>query len=428
MFFHERKKEMKKKKGRYQKSDPKKTKNREYTSYEDAPLREYSDAEPMPQNLTKKFLKVFLILILSVIAVLALLNLDNLTPEKISHWLHYDLLGKTEGNGYPVRFNGTVIEKGNFSVMDKSVVYCSDTSVVVLNSNAGEYQNSQHSFANPIMSSNPYYSIIYNCDATGYMIINRDGVVHKESSEKKIFEADVAPNGTYAILNHGTDYLAELSVYKNDNNKKYAYSFADYYVNNVSINNDGTRAALSGVSANNGSIISVIYILDFSQSNYLRKYEFDESFIYDVVYLDNGNVFAIGNERSYFIDVENNKKTDIEYDMRSLTDYRTIKGGGLMLALSASSDGHRCDVISINSDGKKEAEFTTDEKVLSMDRRNDKLVVLTPGELTVYTEQGKAISEKTVSSDSRKAYFADDSSVYILGTSKIFKENIKTEK
>ena len=412
---------MKKKKGRYQRSDTVKTKDRKYTSYEDAPLREYKDEDPMPHNITKKFFKVFLILFFSVAAVLAILNLDKLTPDNISHWFQYDLLGKTEGNGYPVRFNGTIVEKGNFSEMDGAAVYCSDTSVVVLNSNAGEYQNSQHSFANPVLKSGSGYSMIYNADAKGYMIISRDKMIHSDSSDKKIFEADIAPNGVYAILNHGSDYLAELNVFKSDNTKKYEYNFADYYVNNVSINKDGTRAALSGASANEGSIISVIYILDFSQGNYLQKYEFDDSYIYDIEYLDNGNVIAVGSETAYFIDVEKSKKTDIPYSLRTLTNFEISPEYGLTLSLSTDSDGHHCDIICINAEGKHEAEFSTDNRVFSIDMSSEKIAVLTQGNLGIYDHNGKSLQNISVDSDAKKACFANKKNLYILGTSRISK-------
>ena len=82
---------------------------RKYISYEDVPLTDYRDSDPLPQNLTKKFLKIFIIIFLGVVTVFALVNLDKLTPENISHWFQYDLLGKTEGSGYPIRYIGTSI-------------------------------------------------------------------------------------------------------------------------------------------------------------------------------------------------------------------------------------------------------------------------------------------------------------------------------
>ena len=103
---------MKKTKGRYINASSKKIKNRQYTSYEDAPLKSINEVEPVPQNLTLKFLKVFLILFFSVVVVLALINIDKLTPDNISHWFQYELLGKTEGNGTQESYRHIVFEKG----------------------------------------------------------------------------------------------------------------------------------------------------------------------------------------------------------------------------------------------------------------------------------------------------------------------------
>ncbi len=410
-----------KKKGRYQHTDPNKASKRKYTSYEDVPLREYRDTEPVPQNLTQKFIKVFFFLFIAVVAVMAMINVDNLTPDNISHWFQYDLLGKTEGSGYPVRFNGITVNSDNFSVMDRTPVYCSDTSIVVLNSNAGEYQNTQHAFAKPIMKTNMNYSIIFNSDATGFKIINRESTVYTGTTDKKLFDADVAENGTYALLTYGSDYLSSLNVFKSDNNKRYSYSFADYYVNNLSLNSNGSGAALSGVSAKNGGLISVIYILDFNQTNYLQKYEIEDSYIYDIKYLDNGNVIAVGNTCAYHIDVENGTKTDINYDSKTLTTYTLNAKYGLLLSLSTNPDGRECDIVAINNIGKIETEINTKNKVESLDYKNEKIAALLPSELVIYDTSGKQLASNETSTDARKACFSDNNTLYILGTSNISK-------
>ena len=73
---------MAKGRGRYQ-HDERRAK-REYMSYEDVPLEEYRYNEPEPSNITGKFIKIFLILFLSVAAVIAVMNIDKLTPDNIS--------------------------------------------------------------------------------------------------------------------------------------------------------------------------------------------------------------------------------------------------------------------------------------------------------------------------------------------------------
>lgn len=415
---------MKRKKGRYQSNDRKVSK-REYMSYEDVPIKDYEDTEPIPKNLTKKFLKVFLILFLSVVTLLALLNIDSLTPENISHWFEYDLLGKSEGDGYPVLFSGTNVNVNNFDIMDSVPVYCSDTSVVVLNSNGGEYQNNQHAYANPVLKSNSNYSIVYNVGATGYKIINKKSVVNTASANNKIFSADVSSNGVYAILTQGEDYLSNLMVYRSDNLEKYEYNFADYYVNNVSISKDGTRAVLSGVSAKYGGMISAVYILDFSQDSYLQKYEIDDTYIYSVCYLENGNAVAVGDSAAYYINVEKGEKSDISYNNRTLTCYNADRDYGLLLSLSKNPDGKECEVVMVDRDGNSDINVYTGTKITSLDYCNDKISVLSPSTVDIYDKSGTILSTIDAGGDARKVCFVNSDMVYILGKSRISQLNIE---
>ncbi len=398
---------------------------RKYISYEDVPLTDYRDSDPLPQNLTKKFLKIFIIIFLGVVTVFALVNLDKLTPENISHWFQYDLLGKTEGSGYPIRYIGTSINTENFSLMDRSPVYCSDTSIVVLNSNAGEYQNNQHSFANPILKTDKEYSIIYNADATGYRIINRDSTVFSGSADRKLFDADIAENGTYALLTYGNDYLSTLTVNDRNNNKIYGYSFAEYYVSCVSVNSSGTRAALSGISAKDGGLISVIYILDFNQKTYYQKYEFEDSYIYDICYLDNDKVVAVGDNSVYHIDIDNKKMTEISYNSQTLTTFTLKRNFGVLISLSTNPDGRECNIVAINSEGKKAAEIETGKRILSLDYKNEKVCALYPNEIGIYNKDGKQITTLTSNADSRKICFCDSETLYVLGISNLYKLNIE---
>lgn len=406
--------------GRYEKKE-KKNNKRQYLSYEEVPLDEVKDDEPEPSNITGKFLKTFLILFLSVVVVIAIMNIEKLTPDNVIHWFQYDLLGKTDGDGYPISFTGATVNVENFDLISGTPVYCSDTTIAVLNKNAGKYQENQHSYASPVLSVNGGFGIVYNTDATGYTVLNRDSVQYSSSVKKKIYAADVSSNGVYGLVTECDDYLARLTVFRSDNLEKYEYSFADYYINTVSLNKDGTRAVVSGVSARNGGLISVIYILDFSQSTYMQKYETENAFIYHVCYLDNGNVVAVGDNMAYFINVESGRKRDISYSNRKLTAYTLKRDRGMLLSLSVNPDGRECDIIAIDENGNSGSEIHTKGKTLSMDIRDGNPAVLLPEKIVIYDFSGNKQSEIKVDADSRKICCAEDNSYYVLGKSRISK-------
>ena len=409
---------MAKGRGRYQHDDRRKT-QREYMSYEDVPLEEYRYNEPEPSNITGKFIKIFLILFLAVASVIAIMNIDKLTPDNIAHWFQYDVLGKTDGDGYPISFTGSTVETGNFDLIKGVPVYCSDTTLAVLNTNAGQYQENQHSYAKPVLSVNSGYGIVYNTDATGYTVFDRDNQIYSSSSEKKIYAADVSANGIYALLTRSDDYLSKLTVYRTDNLEKYEYAFADYYVNTVSLNSSGTRAVLSGLSARNGEMISVLYILDFKQSSYLQKYEFDDVYIYEVKYLDSGNVAAVGDKMAFFINVDDGQKKDIDYSSRTLTAYELKRDYGMLLSLSANPDGRDCNIVAVKSDGELKDEIETRDKIISLDIYGDRPAALFADRIVTYNFNGKPLSQVSVPLDSKKICCCAKNTFYVLGKSRI---------
>ena len=168
-----------------------------------------------------------------------------------------------------------------------------------------------------------------------------------------------AEDGRHSMLCSEALEGFRLTVYRKDDLEMYQYSFADFYVNRVSINTDGTRTVVSGLSAKNGSLLSVLYVLDFSQGNYMQRYEFDEIYIYDVKYLDNGNAVAVGDKAAYYIDINGGSKKNIDYHSRFLTTYTLDRQKGMFLSLSSTPDGRECEVFMTDENGKNGADIMT---------------------------------------------------------------------
>ena len=146
---------MKIKKGqRYsvQNVEKRKKPKREVLSYEDVPLDEpSSDNVEISKTAVKRIIIVVVIMLVLGLVVFAIANRDNLTPEKISNWVKYDLLGSSD-TGYPVKIIGTNVNDNNF-VCDSGVAYVSDTAYVSLSSEGNELCYNRHSFSKPIINT-----------------------------------------------------------------------------------------------------------------------------------------------------------------------------------------------------------------------------------------------------------------------------------
>lgn len=410
---------MKKRKGagRYRNID--KQTNRKVMSYEDVPIDDY-DTTPVPNHIFKKLMKAIGIIFVSVAVLLIILNWNYLTSEQFANWFNYEFLGKSYGEGYPVRVVGTSVKSQNIKLINGSTLaYCSDTAFVTLNSTAGEILNEQHAFISPSLKCTGNYAIISNTGSKGYKIQTADKLVYEGNAEDKIFDADIASNGRYALMTQTDGYLSKLNVYLPDNKIKYTYSFADYYAYAVSLNDDGTKAAVAGLNAENGSIVSALYILDFNQKKYETMYTFEDDYIYGVCFFDNGNVIAIGDTNTYFINMESKSKTVIEYNSSTLTTFEVSKENGILLSLSQTPDGKECSLMHISKDGEITYKFSIGEKTEALSLLGNQAVVVMQGRAYLFDENGTPVSSAECGRDTKQICMVNSTTAYVLGNSKI---------
>ena len=394
---------------------------RKVISYEDVPLEEYEDERTKISKSAVKRIVLFagLILLLGLV-VFAIANRDNLTPERISRWITYDLLGSRD-TGYPVDIVGSNVEKGNFAY-EGNIQYVSDTSFVALASNGNELAYKQLTFARPILASAGDNVIIYNLGGTGYITGNKKELRNVREDENDIFTADINSKGYYCITTKVDGYLSKITVYNKDNEKVYAYSFADYYINAVALNNDGTGCVACGFSGSDGSLSSIAYVLDFSKEEPLSTYSLDENPIYSVEYLDNNNVCMVGSDASYTLEISSGKLSQIDYNQMKLTAFDINKDtGNFVLSLSRSGDGRKCSLEYINRFGEVIGVNDTERKIDSVSLYKNRIGVLDNNKCYIYDTDGNKISKAKTGNGSKAIRLESPDSAYVLGINEIRK-------
>ncbi|MGN0460659.1 MAG: DUF5711 family protein [Ruminococcus sp.] len=402
----------------------KQRRSRKTVSYENVPIdeyREYSQSEvKFDKKILKKTLVIFGVLVVLVLAVTLFVNRDNITWDNFSAWFSESIIGSSKGEGYPTDIMGTTVSKGNFRLIGGRACYASDTSYVELSDTGGNIINSQLSFSNPVVRGTQNYSIVYGLSGKGFMINDAKKTKHKGTAQNLIFTADVNNNGEYCIVTEGSGYLSVLTAYNSDNEKQYEYSFADYYITCVSINDSGTGAVCCGVTTVNGAEHSKVYVLDFSSTKPVKEYEFSESVIYDSFYLSSDTVGAVANNAIYFMDFDSNTPNKTEYNSRTLKTYDYNPATkNLVVALSRSGDGRNCDILFFNSSGENEYTINSNYRVDAISTYKGVLGILSEGTAYILEEDGTVDAQADPGSDAQSILLYDTDKAYVLGISEI---------
>lgn len=404
--------------GRYSKR--KKKNDRDVISYEDMPLDDYEQEKTeMSPDSVKKIIICVVIALVAGLLVFAFANRDKLTVDNISSWWTYDVMGNA-GNGYPTNIVGSEVSQGNFVVSEGHVIYDSDTSFVTLSSSANEIFNNQLKYSKPILKYDMNKFLTYGIGTSGYQIDSLDKEIYSGEADDNIFCGDIASNGIYCLVTEGNGYFSTLSVYDSENNRKYKYSFSEYYITSVSLNKDGSGCIASGITSDMGAMSSGIYFLDFTKEKPVNQYKVNDDAIVDCEYITSDTVALVGETSSYLATKGNKDIQKISYDDKTLANYCfNPDTSSFALALSRSGDGRSCTILSYDNNAKKKYSKNTDHSADSLSVYKNVICALDANVAYLYNTDGKETKSLDAGTGAKKVFLSSESQAYVLSVNQI---------
>lgn len=365
----------------------------------------------------KRIIAVVVIVVLLFSVVFYVFNRDRFSFHNIANFFKYGVLNQNSEQKFPLDIKGEHVNAGNFLSVGQDICYSSDTKTTMLNNYGRTMFTAQHAFINPVLAVGDQGALVYNLGGTGYQLIDKEGTVSGGEASDHLLTADYADNGIYALVTQSSGYLSKLYVYNEKNEQIFAYSFADYYITSVSLNSSGSRAVLSGVTALNGSENAALYVLDFTQEKPLHFVEAGNDIIYKVRYLTDKYVCAVGRGASYVLNTSNADLRTNSYDGRKLTAFDINSDtNSYTISLSSSGDGRNCDILSYSVTGETENSFSVDKNIISLSSFKGRVALMSSDAVLLYAKDGKALSEKKLTSDPHAVVMYTSSDAYILCT------------
>lgn len=403
--------------GRYAK---RKAPERDVISYEDMPLDDYEQEKTniSPEAVKKIIIGVCIALAAGLI-VFAFANREKLTWDNISNWWTYDVLGNA-GNGYPVDIVGAEVASGNFSVNQGHVAYASDTSFITLNSTGSEIANIQHRYSKPVLKSAGNRFLTYGIGTSGYQLQNFDSMLYSGEAEGAIYTGDIAQNGVYGIVTEGSGYPSILYVFNSNNNRIFKYSFSEYYINSIALNNDGTGGVACGISTDNGALKTGVYVLDFSKEEPVSTYTIENDTVVDCSYITSDKAVLVGQSASYIVKGGDEEYKKVDYEGKALANYCFNRDtSSFALALSKSGDGRSCVLEIYNDNGDNTSSVDTSYGAESMSLYKGTIAVLDGNTAYGFNSEGNQLYACNTGTGSKRIILTSDNTAYVLSVNQI---------
>lgn len=374
-----------------------------------------------PHRVPRWVYRVILILALSALAVLAWYNRSNLTPSNILQWVQSRVVGFGVGDGFPQTVAGSSVAPGNFIVSEKNLFAASDTGLTVYNSTAKELLSFQHSFSNPVLKVNGSRTLLYNLGGKSFRLDSVSGRTKQVNVQQNILAGALAPNGRCALLTEADGYCGLLTVYNAEGGVQSYYWFYDYYPDAVALNADGTQAAVAGVSAKDGELVSAVYLLDLNSGKTMQPFAtYPGNMIHAVFWDSSSTVAAVGDTGTSVINTASRTKKDFDYNGEQLSAY-CFDSGRTALALASYGETSVSNLIVLDQSGGEVFSRQLSGNVRSVSLYGQAAAALADGEayFCSLADPGQAAKKVQAGSDAKAIALRDEGSAYLLGISEI---------
>lgn len=257
------------------------------------------------------------------------------------------------GHGsYPAEISGSTVLN---TVSNGSYYYVlSDTNISAHSNSGKQIFSEMHGFSNPIMSVSNTRALLFDQGGKVIYIYNLSGKIQTLETEDEIINANISRNGVFAVSTQSKNYTSTVNVYNKNCNKIYTWNSAKDVVNNVLVNSNGNKIAVSTLSAVSGQYESKVLILDFESANALYTLDLDKSI---VLSLENtGRGFSVITTDKYRF-IHWSKFTTNEISASGEINVFRKNSSGVLLVFNRANDRSDNTVILISNKGTKVSEF-----------------------------------------------------------------------
>ena len=319
-------------------------------------------------------------LTLSIVIVILSFTLPIGIGENLSNL--FALIG---GGEYPREIYGAktlnAVSKGSYYYV------LTDTNLCAFSNSGKEIYTNSHGYSNPVISTSSTRAMVYDQNGTSLKIFNLKEQTNVLNTKKPIIAASIARNGSYAVVTESDEYASTVTVYSRKDKKLYQWNSAKDKVNSIAINSSGKKIAVSTINAEQGSLVSNVYVLNF-QDGKEYEYKIDDGLVYGVYSV--GKAFSVVSSKGYsHITWSKHEKTDISSSL-SLSMYRQ-SFDGVLLVFNRENDLNDNTVMLISKKGEKLLEFNFKGIIGDIQFSDGHIYCISESKVHLFDKEGKSL-------------------------------------
>ena len=384
--------------------------------------KKWLNESPKRQIVCKDIKNIFLILILTFFTLVVWSNRVNFSPDNIYAYISDNVISFSVSPKFPVQIQGEKIQTENLQVNNSYIFALSDSSFEIFSKKGKKLLSEKHNFSNPNLQISNSKHIIFDRGGKTFKVTGNRKTFYSGITDQKIMAATISDIGSYAIAVQSLRYLSEIQVFGKRNTLKFSIPISEYYITNLAMDTTGSTLAASGISSDNGDIISNIYIIDTASGIIKSQFLIPDNLITDIKFFSNGNFVAIGDKYATFINPKTKSVVKQFYENNILKFYDFNKSGEICFCLSQSiNEASKNILMKFDTSGKEIQTIKADYDFDDIIMKGNKIIGLTKDKIISYNMWGNFEGYINLGNCYRKILPASRGYIYAINPSKISK-------
>lgn len=260
-----------------------------------------------------------------------------------------------------------------------------DTNLSAFSNGGKEIYTNSHGYSNPVISTSATRAMVYDQNGTSLKIFNLKEQTNTLTTKKAIIAAAISRNGSYAVATESDEYASTVTVYNRKDKKLYEWNSAKDKVNSVAIDPSGEKIAVSTLNAEEGSLVSNVYVLNFEDGKEY-SYKINNGLVYGIY--DIGKAFSVVSSEGYsYITWSKYEKTDINSSL-SLSMYRQ-SSDGVLLVFNRENDTNDNTIMLVSKNGEKTLEFNFRGIISDIQFSDGHIYCISESKIYLFDNKGK---------------------------------------
>lgn len=241
-------------------------------------------------------------------------------------------------------------------------------------------------YSSPALVVGDKYMLAYDIGGAKLGIYNSFSELYTETFDYKIACADLADDGTFAVVTGEKGYHSALYVYNSDFQRMFRYATAERVVYDMAFCDENPRLiALCAVHSQNGDFFTEVLLFDITKAEVQKTFSITGEMPLEIKFETEKHVSLVTDTALHLFDVRREEDTLHTFEADSLASYYA-EGGYEVLVTNSALIGTTLEVAVIYpSAPEEEVRFTLDQQVQDILIAHDRLYLLSHDALTVFS-------------------------------------------